>query len=63
VVESLVEEPDFELLPLLSDDVELLLVDDGVDSDDEAEPGVVDDGVDCAPEELSVLDCVPYGDL
>lgn len=69
VVESLDEEPDFDFELLLS----LLLLlgevalpeDDGDASEDEPadDPGVVDDGVDCAPEVLSVLDCVPYGDL
>jgi hypothetical protein len=66
-VESLVEDPDLELLPLallpvLLGEAELLPADDGDASDEEpaAEPGVVEDGVDCEPDVLSgVDDCVP----
>src|SRR6185437_7632180 len=54
VESSLVEDPDFE--------VALLPEEDG-DASDDAEPGVVDDGVDCAPDVLSGVACVPYGDL
>ena len=67
MVESLVEDPDFDFeLLLLLGEVELLPEDDGDASDEEpaAEPGVVDAGEDCEPDVLSgVVDCVPYGDL
>jgi len=66
VESSLVEDPDFDFELLLSllllGEVALLPEEDG-DASDDAEPGAVDDGVDCAPDVLSGVACVPYGDL
>jgi hypothetical protein len=69
VVESLVEDPDFDFELLLSllllGEAALLPEDDGDASDEEpaAEPGAVAAGEDCAPDVLSGVACVPYGDL
>ncbi len=66
VESSLVEDPDFDFELLLSllllGEVALLPEDDG-DASDDAEPGAVDAGEDCAPDVLSGVACVPYGDL